>query len=134
MDGAIIASIPFAHFNFYANGTGVVAGWGGRNNNDPEGPRKLQKGSVQILTNSQCQDIYRRNGTKIQIKRTQICADGVNSDPCYGDSGGPLMCRRNGVYILCGIISNIGTCTRYEPPRICKYLIFNYFLSIKTFF
>ncbi|CAI9720355.1 tryptase beta-2-like [Octopus vulgaris] len=52
-----------------------------------------------------------------------FCASGYSKDACYGDSGGPLQCYRNGKWHIIGIISYGYKCGEYPGA----YANVNYF-------
>jgi len=130
LSGASVKSIPYAHFNMITNGTGIVAGWGDRSDSDPNGPRLLQKGDVNILTNIQCQSKHVQSNTSVNISDSHVCADTMSGGPCKGDHGGPLMTVRNGIKILIGIVSSTWNCTRSGPPRLCNWHIIHFVFVI----
>ncbi|XP_055850364.1 uncharacterized protein LOC129914937 [Episyrphus balteatus] len=80
----------------------TVAGWG-RTLNTRKSAIK-QKVQVPLTDQGECrQKFLKRN---IQIIDAQVCAGGVYAeDSCDGDSGGPLMSFRQGVWVLEGIVS-----------------------------
>ncbi|XP_037074607.1 serine protease easter-like [Pollicipes pollicipes] len=73
-----------------------VAGWGAT---EFAGPTEalMQWARINVTRHAQCQETYSRQNTAVD--NTQICANGENDlggvDTCRGDSGGPLMERRN---------------------------------------
>lgn len=67
----------------------TIVGWG---LSDPPGgfefPAKQQQGEVKIVSNSTCQSLY---FGIVEIEDSQICAGDLDTDVCFGDSGGPLL-------------------------------------------
>uniref|UniRef100_A0A8D2CZL4 Peptidase S1 domain-containing protein n=1 Tax=Sciurus vulgaris TaxID=55149 RepID=A0A8D2CZL4_SCIVU len=53
----------------------------------------------------------------ISLEEDKICAGDVkkNKDSCVGDSGGPLSCHIDGVWIQIGVVSWGGKCGQYLP-------------------
>ncbi|MBZ3878231.1 Coagulation factor XI [Sciurus carolinensis] len=76
----------------------------------------LQKARVPLVSNEECQTRYR--GHKITNK--MICAGYKEGgkDACKGDSGGPLSCKHNEVWVLVGITSWGEGCAQRERPGI----------------
>jgi len=104
----------------------VVTGWG-RTSERSRPASVLREVSVPILSNKQCERMYRASGQKEYIPYSQfLCAGQTGRDSCDGDSGGPLVVRdRDGRYSLAGLISwGIGCGKRNRPgvyTRISEY-------------
>lgn len=64
--------------------------------------RTLQQGKIPIRSYSNCSKMY---GS--QVTDSMICAgnDKGSPDTCLGDSGGPLLCKNNGIWQLVGVTS-----------------------------
>lgn len=66
---------------------------------------------------SECAEKYKTLG--VTLIESQLCAGGKkNQDSCSGDSGGPLMLYRNGVYYAAGIVSFGVGCGREGWPGV----------------
>ena len=67
-------------------------------------PNKLNEARLPLLSNYECKQAY---GTYISKK--MVCAGYLEgeqrTDTCKGDSGGPLICQRDGVWKLFGVTS-----------------------------
>ncbi|XP_069354761.1 CLIP domain-containing serine protease HP8-like, partial [Maniola hyperantus] len=80
-----------------------VAGWGNTDTNQFLSAVK-QKARLSVQNNSVCSQIYMMYD--IDITEKHICAGKVFSeDPCTGDSGGPLMVKINGNWMVLGVES-----------------------------
>ncbi|XP_012879412.1 PREDICTED: plasma kallikrein [Dipodomys ordii] len=92
-----------------------VTGWGYTKEKD-EIQNTLQKASLPLVTNEECQKRYR----DYTITKQMICAGYKEGgkDACKGDSGGPLVCKHNGVWQLVGITSWGEGCARKEQPGV----------------
>ncbi|XP_074084895.1 coagulation factor XI-like isoform X1 [Macrotis lagotis] len=76
----------------------------------------LQKTSIPLITNEDCQMRYREH----KITNQMICGgyrEG-GKDTCKGDSGGPLSCQNNGIWHLVGITSWGEGCARPGHPGV----------------
>ncbi|XP_041515031.1 serine protease 48 [Microtus oregoni] len=87
-----------------------VTGWG----MTQEGlyPSTLHEVEVPLISNEGCEQLYNPIGSFIPelesvIKEDEFCAGDIqtNKDSCKGDSGGPLSCHIDGVWILMGVVS-----------------------------
>ncbi|XP_036390989.1 chymotrypsin B-like [Megalops cyprinoides] len=79
----------------------VISGWGQTHRNAMQAfPSQLQQGVVTLLTKEQCMIYW---GDK--VSDVMICAGGGGAAPCMGDYGGPLVCERDGIWSLVGIMS-----------------------------
>uniref|UniRef100_T1KUT5 Peptidase S1 domain-containing protein n=1 Tax=Tetranychus urticae TaxID=32264 RepID=T1KUT5_TETUR len=82
------------------------------------GRKATVTGWVPVITNQECEMMYRRAGYLEEIPNIFICA-GMSSggkDSCEGDSGGPLVIEENGQWNLIGIISwGIGCALPNQP-------------------
>ncbi|XP_055703761.1 transmembrane protease serine 9-like isoform X2 [Phlebotomus papatasi] len=104
----------------------MVSGWGWTHENQSIGQRAdtLQKASVEVWTNAQCQASFRAHEKSIGITENQLCAGkmGGGVDACWADSGGPLVSAEG---LLIGIVSTGIGCARPELPgiytRVTKY-------------
>lgn len=84
----------------------VCSGWGTLSSGGPCCPQTLNYVSLNITTNTFCNDAYPRD----QITADMICASdnigGTERDSCQGDSGGPLAVKGpNGAFTIVGIVS-----------------------------
>lgn len=100
---------------------GTVTGWG-RLSEHGRLPSVLQKGSVPIVSNAKCKEMFLEGGRREHIPDIFLCAgyEKGGIDSCQGDSGGPLQVRgADGRYFLAGIISwGIG-CAEPNLPGVC---------------
>lgn len=105
-----------------------VSGWGIRDTKSLEKSTMLRSAAVPIISLETCRkdDIY---GGRVQaILDTMLCAGHLRGgiDACGGDSGGPLMCDRDGRLELAGIVSWGDGCAKSNRPgvytRIASYL------------
>ncbi|XP_022669485.1 serine proteinase stubble-like [Varroa destructor] len=112
----------------YVGQSAVVTGWG-RLYEDGPLPSILQKVQVPIITNKECERMYRKAGFIEDIPDIFICAglSAGGKDSCEGDSGGPLVLRDedSGAWNLIGIISwGIGCAVPNQPgvyTRITRF-------------
>ncbi|XP_040211721.1 serine protease 33-like [Rana temporaria] len=87
-------------------------------------PETLQMVEVALLTNNNCEAMYRaRLGYEQKYKLIQedmICAGYKQGgkDTCQGDSGGPLVCNVEGAWLQLGIISWGFGCARPSFPGV----------------
>ena len=72
----------------------------------------LMQLSVPIASRATCRRVYAQ--TTSPFDESMICAGNGQGgrDVCSGDSGGPLMCQANGVYLLEGAVSFGVRCAR----------------------
>ncbi|GIY26814.1 serine proteinase stubble [Caerostris darwini] len=111
----------------YVGKYATVTGWG-RLYEDGPLPDVIQEVSLPILTNKQCETMYRSAGFVEEIPDIFICAGYVNGgkDSCEGDSGGPMVLQEeDGRWVLAGVISwGIGCAMPNQPgvyTRITKF-------------
>lgn len=101
----------------YVGRSATVAGWG-RLYEDGPLPDTLQHVDVPVITNKECETMYRKAGYIEEIPSIFICA-GLSKgakDSCEGDSGGPLVLQTEGRWDLIGIISwGIGCALPNQP-------------------
>ena len=112
----------------------IVTGWGKTNNNlyDIEDfevsgtySSKLRRVKVSIIPLDQCISDFYSKGQDITSEGI-ICAEGIKGKgSCLGDSGGPLIAIRNGIYFLEGITS--------FGDKLCATEIPSVYTSIKYF-
>ncbi|XP_064542570.1 uncharacterized protein LOC135431371 isoform X2 [Drosophila montana] len=81
----------------------------------------LKEVDVPILSHHQCESQLRntRLGYSYKLNPGFICAGGEEGkDACKGDGGGPLVCERNGVWNVVGVVSwGIG-CGQVNVPGV----------------
>lgn len=89
----------------------------------------LKEVDVPIINQQQCQQQLQntRLGFDFKLHPGFICAGGEEGkDACKGDGGGPMVCERNGLFQVVGIVSwGIG-CGQHGVPgvyvRVAHYL------------
>ncbi|KAH6931702.1 hypothetical protein HPB50_027248 [Hyalomma asiaticum] len=117
-DNVIPVCVPDTNDSFVGR-SAVVTGWG-RLYEDGPLPNIMQKVSVPIITNKECESMYRKAGFIEDIPNIFICAGLAKGgkDSCEGDSGGPLVLKdpKTGQWSLIGIISwGIGCALPNQP-------------------
>ncbi|KAF2360372.1 Serine proteases trypsin domain [Trinorchestia longiramus] len=108
--------IPEDDYDFIGD-TGFVSGWG-RLYEDGPLPSLMQKVPVPVITNGECEVMYRNAGYIEDIPNIFICAgyEGGKRDSCEGDSGGPLVIQHQNSWKLAGVISwGIGCALPNQP-------------------
>ncbi|GAB6027530.1 hypothetical protein CHUAL_001778 [Chamberlinius hualienensis] len=103
----------------FVNETGYATGWGKLFYVNGPLPTVLQEVQLPIITNSECEQEYRKAGYLEHIPDIFLCAgfEKGEKDSCEGDSGGPLVVKQgNGRWVLAGIISwGIGCGLPHQP-------------------
>jgi len=108
--------IPDSDYDFIGD-TGYVTGWGRLYEEGPL-PSTLQKVPVPVITNAECEVMYRNAGYIEAIPNIFICAgyEAGKRDSCEGDSGGPLVIKHGDSWKLAGVISwGIGCALPNQP-------------------
>lgn len=106
----------------------IAVGWGKLNEKSEEFSNELQKVKLTIIDNKVCQNWFRQAGRDMPIDDRIICAGFRNGgkDACHGDSGGPLLSRLNGQYVVVGVVSTGIGCARPLLPglysRVSSYI------------
>ena len=88
-----------------------IMGWGLTDTSETQPPKTLQYADVTILDDDKCQTFLDITCKSSTTQKT-ICTGSsvttrnpcVSPSPCNGDSGGPLACMVNGIYMQFGII------------------------------
>ncbi|XP_065258937.1 serine protease 27-like [Emys orbicularis] len=99
-----------------------VTGWGktGSECKDTlQPPRTLQKLQVPLVDVSTCRENFGEQSHWIQDDMLCAGSRGDPNGPCKFDSGGPLVCPRNGSFVLTGIIS----WGRDSPPPLPRVYV-----------
>merc|ERR1712193_510062 len=80
----------------------TVAGWGDIDNYQSE-PEVLQQVQVPYISRNRCNRLFYAG----MVDKGTYCAGYTlgGRDSCTGDSGGPLMQQRKGVWFLVGVVS-----------------------------
>ncbi|XP_023230910.1 transmembrane protease serine 9-like [Centruroides sculpturatus] len=97
-----------------------VTGWGKLSHGGTL-PTVLQEVRVPIISNSRCQQMFLAAGHVKAIRDTFVCAgyDSGGQDSCEGDSGGPLMVRReDDRWVLVGTVSHGIRCADPNLPGV----------------
>lgn len=106
----------------------VVIGWGKLTEKSEDFSNDLQKVKLTIIDNKLCQNWFRQAGRDMPIDERIICAGFKNGgkDACHGDSGGPLLSKIRGQYVVVGVVSTGIGCARPLLPglysRVSSYL------------
>lgn len=98
----------------------VVIGWGKLNEKSDDFSNDLQKVKLTIIDNKVCQNWFRQAGRDMLIDERIICAGFKNGgkDACHGDSGGPLLSKINGQFVVVGVVSTGIGCARPLLPGL----------------
>ncbi|XP_060028563.1 brain-specific serine protease 4 isoform X2 [Erinaceus europaeus] len=117
--------LPDASVRFPPGTECWIAGWGSVSDGVPLAPpQTLQKLKVPIIDPEVCGRLYWRGAGQDAITDDMLCAGYLEGqrDACLGDSGGPLMCRAGGAWLLAGIISWGEGCAERERPGVYSSL------------
>nr|XP_039261147.1 A disintegrin and metalloproteinase with thrombospondin motifs gon-1-like isoform X2 [Styela clava] len=115
--------LPKSNKTMLAGKSCVVTGWGAtaKNGSIESIPDVLQEVDVNIFTDEACKKMHHTPGLDGSYTESHFCAGHLEGkkDTCYGDSGGPLMCEKNGEYIVHGITSSgPAECGKKNKPGI----------------
>ena len=77
----------------------VTTGWGQTDLEEPL-PAQLQQVALPLLTNEECKKYWGD-----WITDQMVCAGASGASSCFGDTGGPLVCEKNGLWTLVGVFS-----------------------------
>ncbi|XDV38619.1 hypothetical protein PO909_007982 [Leuciscus waleckii] len=95
----------------------VVTGWGTTNLNVQEPSDKLQMLEVTVVGRDQCNRFYESD---LVITKDMMCAGNKQEKrgTCWGDSGGPLECKKN----MVGLVSGSRGCGNPKKPTVYTFL------------
>uniref|UniRef100_A0A671KEX5 Peptidase S1 domain-containing protein n=1 Tax=Sinocyclocheilus anshuiensis TaxID=1608454 RepID=A0A671KEX5_9TELE len=95
----------------------VVTGWGTTNSNVMKPSDKLQMLEVTVVDRDLCNCYYNRDPV---ITKDMLCAGNKqeNRGICWGDSGGPLHCKKN----IVGVVSGSKECGDPKEPTVYTFL------------
>ncbi|KAG8504617.1 Chymotrypsinogen B [Galemys pyrenaicus] len=92
-------ALPTADDTFPVGSECKIMGWGTVRHNSRRRPDKLQEATVPILSKARCRQHWGR-----ELPSDMLCI-GANGVSCWsGDVGGSLVCKKNGVWTLAGVI------------------------------
>jgi len=81
----------------------------------------LKEVDVPVINNVDCENKLRRTrlGYDFKLDSGFICAGGEEGkDACKGDGGGPLVCEKQGIWYLSGIVSWGVGCGQHDVPGV----------------
>ncbi|XP_073968845.1 uncharacterized protein isoform X4 [Rhodnius prolixus] len=81
----------------------------------------LKEVDVPVLSHHQCQSQLQqtRLGYEFKLHPGFICAGGEEGkDACKGDGGGPMVCEKNGIWQIVGVVSWGVGCGQYGVPGV----------------
>ncbi|XP_067279718.1 granzyme K-like [Pseudorasbora parva] len=95
----------------------VVTGWGTTNFEVLEPSDKLQMLEVTAVDRELCNCYYKND---LVITKDMLCAGNKqeNRGTCWGDSGGPLECKKN----MVGVLSGSDGCSNPKKPTVYTFL------------
>lgn len=83
-----------------------LTGWGALSEAGAEYPDILQKASVMLVGDTECNDgLQAVDPSAFIFEDLELCASAQPSDSCYGDSGGPLTIGAGSEALLAGVVS-----------------------------
>ncbi|XP_074599626.1 serine protease filzig-like isoform X2 [Brevipalpus obovatus] len=109
-----------SEYDDFSGEMGTISGWGKINITNGRKPRKLQVAQVPIMNPKDCMEMFMKRGIRRNIYDTMVCAgySAGGIDSCSGDSGGPLMVERDGLWVLAGIVSHGISCAQRNLPGV----------------
>jgi len=98
-----------------------ITGWG-RDDRDSKLPSdKLKEHRVPVITTDYCMYLYSWFGKIHPLGDEHVCMGGPelpDVHACHGDSGGPMVCKRDGQYELVGVASRTGSPQCSKRPSV----------------
>ncbi|XP_069044035.1 uncharacterized protein [Lepisosteus oculatus] len=108
--------------SFHTGTSCWVAGWGYTANSvSLSGNQTLQEVQVPIIGNRQCGCLTTEDANNpITITENMICAGELDGgkDTCWGDTGGPLICKQDSFWVQAGVVSSRQGCARSSLPDV----------------
>lgn len=93
---------------------GIAIGWGEMENKKKA--RRLKKVTLELMSEDEC---WARLGGKTDLtKQMNLCAYSPMKDACHGDSGGPLLVRKQDGLVQYGIVSWGVGCGIQDMPGV----------------
>lgn len=88
---------------------------------------------MQIISNSECATYYKRGF----VRQSTICAVGFNQsnqNTCFGDSGGPLIVKKENNVVQIGIVSfgSVPSCEKGVPSGFARVSSFTNWIQAMT--
>jgi len=123
------ACLPSNDYAYPAGEHVIISGWGALNEGGGS-PNILNVAYVPLITDTQCQDKYRRYGYTISDDMVCAAFESGGIDTCQGDSGGPLVSgdmKGTSGFTLVGVVSWGVGCARTGVPGV--YARVTYFLK-----
>ena len=102
----------------------VAVGWGDIFTDTSKKPELLQKATLPLLSNADCNQPALYHG---EVQENMLCAGPLEGGQgvCYGDSGGPLFVPKGNELVQAGITSWGGDCAAPNSPgvftRVARY-------------
>jgi secreted trypsin-like serine protease len=97
-----------------AGAQATIIGWG-ITETGSQSPNALLQAQVPMVTDGSCAGAWFSSFSPASM----VCAGGVSTDTCGGDSGGPLMVSHNGVFELVGVTSwGASPCGQLNKPGV----------------
>ncbi|XP_052223135.1 neurotrypsin-like isoform X1 [Dreissena polymorpha] len=95
------ACLPDASMHYETGLTCHISGWGRTSLNSTTGQTVLDAAEVRLIDDEDCKRSY-----NTQITPNMVCAGYMEGgiDACHRDSGGPLVCRVEGLYYVMGVV------------------------------
>ncbi|XP_039598749.1 transmembrane protease serine 9-like [Polypterus senegalus] len=117
-----------------------ATGWGAVADGVPLGGMKvLQQVQLPVIDSKRCDCLYHKkspiDATEEIITKNMLCAGYQRGgrDACTGDSGGPLACQMDGVWILAGVVSwGEGCGLRNRPGVYAKVSVYQEWIQSQT--
>ncbi|XP_053412631.1 testisin-like [Nycticebus coucang] len=106
-----------------------VTGWGKiEENTFLPSPYTLQEVEVAIINSTMCHHLFRKRAFRLNIFGDMVCAGDPQGgkDSCFGDSGGPLACQKNGLWYQVGIVSWGEGCGRPNRPGVYTNVTYHF--------
>ncbi|KAG8520639.1 Chymotrypsinogen B [Galemys pyrenaicus] len=103
--------LPRTYYDFFPGTFCIIMGWGKTRISGRDFPGKLQQAKVPIMSMATCRRYWPHINT-----HTIICAGSYGARSYHGDSGGSLVCKKNGLWTLAGVL-----CYSSKTCRACKH-------------
>uniref|UniRef100_A0A8C4TK48 Peptidase S1 domain-containing protein n=1 Tax=Erpetoichthys calabaricus TaxID=27687 RepID=A0A8C4TK48_ERPCA len=118
-----------------------ATGWGAVADGVPlVGMKVLQQVQLPVIDSKRCDCLYHKkspiDATEEIITKNMLCAGYQRGgrDACTGDSGGPLACQMDGIWILAGVVSwGEGCGLRNRPGVYAKVSVYQEWIQNHTY-